>query len=64
MAEKPNPEELALWQKRLAAAANNRAWMLAETASRSPGEDEEMLHAAHAAMYFWNIVGNESNHAH
>lgn len=23
-----------------------------------------MLQAAHAAMYFWKIVGNPSNHAH
>jgi len=23
-----------------------------------------MLHAAHAAMYFWNIVGTPDNHAH
>ena len=23
-----------------------------------------MLHAAHAAMHFWKIVGNANNHAH
>lgn len=23
-----------------------------------------MLHAAHAAMHFWKIVGNQGNHAH
>ena len=27
-------------------------------------EDEEMLNAAHAAMYFWSIVGNANNQAH
>lgn len=64
MAEKPTPEDIALWQKRLASQANNRAWELAETLRRSPEEDEEMLHAAHAAMHFWKIIGNESNHAH
>jgi hypothetical protein len=64
MAEKPTPEEVALWQRRLASQANNRAWTLAEMLQRSPEEDEEMLQAAHAAMYFWNIVGNPSNHAH
>jgi len=64
MAETPTPEDVALWQKRLAAQANNRAWTLAEMLCRSPAEDEEMLQAAHAAMYFWKIVGKPSNHAH
>src|SRR5580698_2754373 len=64
MSDKPTPEDVALWQKRLASQANNRAWTLAEVLHRSPEEDEEMLHAAHAAMYFWEIVGDPSNHAH
>lgn len=64
MNEKPTPEETALWQRRLASQANNRAWYLSEQRSRTVAEDEEMLQAAHAAMYFWNIVGNEKNRAH
>lgn len=64
MSEKPTPEETALWQRRLASQANNRAWSLAESLSRTPGEDEEMLQASHAAMYFWKIVGTENNRAH
>jgi hypothetical protein len=64
MTEKPTPEDVLLWQKRLASQANNRAWTLAEMLHRSPEEDEEMLQAAHAAMYFWKIVGKPSNHAH
>ena len=63
MSEKPTAEEVALWQRRLASQANNRAWSLSEQ-SRTPEEDEEMLQAAHAAMYFWNIVGNANNKAH
>lgn len=62
--EKPTPEDVALWQRRLAGQANNRAWSLAEQASRSAEQDEEMLGAAHAAMYFWGIVGNDNNKAH
>jgi len=58
------PEEVALWQRRLASQANNRAWSLAELLQRSPEEDEEMLQAAHAAMHFWKIVGKPGNHAH
>ena len=64
MAEKPTPEDVALWQRRLASQANNRAWTLAETLDRSPDEDEEMLQAAFTAMYFWRIVGNPGNRAH
>jgi hypothetical protein len=64
MAEKPTPEDAALWQRRLASQANNRAWTLSEMAHRSAEEDEEMLQAAHAAMYLWRMVGNASNHAH
>ncbi len=64
MSEKPTGEEIALWQRRLAAQANNRAWTLAEQPLRTADEDEEMLQAAHAAMHFWKIVGNERNRAH
>lgn len=64
MDEKPTPEETARWQRRLASQANNRAWTLAEADFRTPGEDEEMLQAAHAAMHFWKIVGDDKNRAH
>ena len=63
MSEKPTSEDVALWQRRLASQANNRAWTLAEQESRTPDEDEEMLQAAHAAMHFWKIVGNARNRA-
>ena len=64
MNEKPVPDEAAIWQRRFASQANNRAWTLSESVSRTPEEDEEMLQAAHAAMYLWKIVGNAKNHAH
>lgn len=60
---KPAPEDAALWQRRLASQANNRAWTLAEMLSRSPEQDEAMLHAAHAAMHFWSIVGDPGHRA-
>lgn len=63
MTDKPTPEETATWQRRLASQANNRAWALSENKARTPAEDEEMLQAAYAAMYFWGIVGNANNHA-
>jgi hypothetical protein len=64
MDEKPTPEETARWQRRLASQANNRSWTLAEAKSRTSEEDEEMLQAAHAAMHFWKIVGNDKDRAH
>lgn len=64
MSDKPTPEETAFWQRRLASQANNRAWQLSELPSRTPNENEEMLQAAHAAMYLWNFVGTENNKAH
>jgi hypothetical protein len=64
MSEPPTAEQTAIWQRRLASQANNRAWTLAESLSRTPEEDEEMLQAANAAMYFWKIVGNANNRAH
>ena len=60
----PSPDESALWQRRLASQANNRAWRLSESKSRSQAESEEMLHAAHAAMHLWSIVGTDKNKAH
>lgn len=64
MSDKLSPEDTALWQRRLASQANNRAWSLSELPVRSAEEDEEMLQAAHAAMYFWKIVGSANNQAH
>lgn len=64
MADTPSSEEVARWQRRLAAQANNRAWRLSELPSRTPLEDEEMLQAAHASIYFWRLAGNAGNRAH
>jgi len=56
--------ERAKWHRCFGAQANNRAWALSEAASRSAEESEEMLQAAHTAMYHWKSVGNESQQAH
>ena len=61
---KPSDEEQTLWRRRLAVQANNRAWSLSERLNRSAEEEQDMLEAAHAAMFFWRMVGNESNLAH
>ncbi len=64
MSQQYSPEELATWQRRIAARANNKAWELSEKLDRTQAENHEMLHAAHAAMHLWSIVGNENNKAH
>src|SRR5262245_54355706 len=56
--DKPDP---ALWHRYFAIECNNRAWDLS-VAARSAAEDEEMLNAAHAAAFHWQIAGNELNH--
>ena len=63
MAQAPDPAELAKWQRWFAVECNNRAWRLAEQASRSAAEDEEMLHCAHAATLHWSKVGTELHKA-
>ena len=64
MADSPSSDEMALWQRRLAAQANNRAWRLSESTDRSPQDDEDMLGAAHAALHLWKLAGNAGNRAH
>lgn len=64
MSDNSTPEEAALWHRRVASQANNRAWALSEAVSRTLDQDEEMLQAAHAAMYLWKIVGTDNNRAH
>ncbi|TMH68169.1 MAG: hypothetical protein E6H57_11405 [Betaproteobacteria bacterium] len=63
MSDAPAPEELEKWHKWFAVECNNRAWRLAEQASRTPAENEEMLHCAHAAALHWAKVGTEVHHA-
>ena len=61
--DSPADDPTRTWTRRFAADANNRAWALAEQASRTPAEDEEMLHAAHAARHLWTSIGTARNHA-
>jgi hypothetical protein len=43
--------------KYFAQSANGRVWALLQKSNRSPSEDDEMLHAAHACIYHWQFVG-------
>lgn len=56
-----NPDDEAAWRRKLGSAANNRCWTLTEQLTRTPEEDQEMLHAAHAAMHLWSTIGTDKN---
>lgn len=53
------PEE----RRQLAADLFNHAWTLMGRTGRTPEQDDEMLHAAHASRYHWGEVGTPANRA-
>jgi hypothetical protein len=64
MTEQASAQDTAAWTRRLASQANNRGWALSEKLSRTQEEDEDMLHAAHAAMHLWKQAGQPGQIAH
>ena len=56
----PEDTDPSQWHRYFAMECNNRAWELAAQ-NRTPGDDLEMLNAAHAAALHWGEVGNELN---
>jgi DNA-binding transcriptional MerR regulator len=62
MSTPPKPPELDPETRRtLAAGLFNRTWELLETAGRTPAQDDEMIHAAHASRYHWGEIGRAVN---
>jgi hypothetical protein len=43
--------------KYFAQSTNGRVWELLQKTNRSPSEEDEMLHAAHACAYHWQFAG-------
>jgi DNA-binding transcriptional MerR regulator len=41
----------------------NKAWTLMEKPTRTPEEDDELIHCAHASAYHWQQVGTRANRA-
>ena len=41
----------------------NKTWIYLDEEKRSPADDLEMLHSAHASRYHWGLVGTPLNHA-
>jgi hypothetical protein len=60
MPQPSNTPEAQQWQRQTASDCNNRAWALSVQA-RTPGQDREMLDAAHASAWHWAQVGTELN---
>lgn len=50
-------------RRALAAGLFNHVWTLLETHDRTPEQDDEMIHAAHASRYHWGEVGEPANRA-
>ena len=50
-------------QRRLAADCFNKTWTLIEQPDRTPADDDEMVHCAHASAYHWHNVGTAANRA-
>ena len=49
--------------RQLAVDLFNHTWTLLDTENRTPEQDEEMVHAAHASRHHWGIAGTEKNKA-
>lgn len=60
----PGPPELdAATRRALAVGLFNHVWSLLEIAARTPDQDDEMIHAAHASRYHWGEVGEATQRA-
>lgn len=47
--------------RQLAVGLFNHVWTLLELADRTPAQDDEMIHAAHASRHHWGVVGTAEN---
>ena len=48
-------------RRKLAADLFNHTWTLLEKPDRTPAEDDEMIHSAHASRFHWGEVGESVN---
>jgi hypothetical protein len=47
--------------RRLAVDLFNRSWRLLEITERTPEQDDDLIHVAHASRYHWGEVGGAGN---
>lgn len=60
MADDPIPVDKQVHRK-LAVDLFNFTWTLLDKPDRSPAEDDQMVHAAHASRYHWSQAGTAVN---
>jgi hypothetical protein len=48
-------------RRRLAVDLFNHAWTLLRLPERTPEQDDELIHAAHASRYHWGEIGTAAN---
>ena len=61
MSDVPVPAIGEAARRRLAADLFNHVWALLDTEGRTPEQDVEMIHAAHASRHHWGEVGTPVN---
>ena len=61
MPDDPVPAMGEAARRRLAADLFNHVWALLDTEGRTPEQDVEMIHAAHASRHHWGEVGTPVN---
>ena len=49
------------FHRKVAAQAFNRSWDYLDMKKRTPDDDRELLHLAHASRYHWGLVGEPKN---
>ena len=50
-------------ERKVAVTLFNRVWELMEKDPRTPEQNDELIHAAHASRYHWGNVGEPANFA-
>jgi hypothetical protein len=50
-------------ERKLATQLFNGTWALLEMESRTPEDDDRMIHMAHASRFHWDNVGDDQNRA-
>jgi hypothetical protein len=53
----------AEWHRKQAKDLFNFAWTLIDKPDRTPADDDQMIHAAHASRYHWGLIGDPVNFA-
>jgi hypothetical protein len=57
VAERLSPEQ----ERQVAVDLFNHAWTLLDQPERTPEQDDELIHAAHASRHHWTAVGTGAN---